>query len=59
MSFDILILQISCGDYHAAFISTEQLVFTVGNNSEGQLGVGDSTLKHSSAPLLLDTLPKT
>jgi len=33
-------------------------VFCVGRNNEGQLGVGDPSLAKSSAPLLVDALPK-
>jgi hypothetical protein len=58
LSFDIIISQISCGDYHAAFISGEGFTFSVGKNTDGQLGVGDPSLTHSSAPLLIDSLPK-
>lgn len=35
LSFDILITQISCGDYHAAFISGDGFLFSFGKNSEG------------------------
>jgi alpha-tubulin suppressor-like RCC1 family protein len=58
LSFDILIKQISCGENHAAFISGDSFVFCVGRNNEGQLGVGDPSLAKSSAPLLVDALPK-
>jgi len=33
-------------------------VFSVGRNSEGQLGVGDPALAKSSAPLLVEAIPK-
>ncbi|CDW78422.1 UNKNOWN [Stylonychia lemnae] len=58
LSFDIIIKQISCGENHAAFISGDSFVFCVGKNNEGQLGVGDPSLAKSSAPLLVDALPK-
>ena len=35
LSFDIIIKQISCGDFHAAFISGDGFVFSVGRNTEG------------------------
>jgi alpha-tubulin suppressor-like RCC1 family protein len=58
LSFDIIIKQISCGDKHACFISGEALAFSVGSNEDGQLGVGDMALSLSSAPLLIEQLPK-
>ena len=58
LSFDIIISKISCGDFHASFISGDGFVFSVGRNTEGQLGVNDHSLKQSSAPLLVDSLPK-
>eukprot|EP00347_Sterkiella_histriomuscorum_P009585 403340643 len=58
LSFDIIIKQISCGENHAGFISGDSFVFCVGRNQEGQLGVGDPALFKSSAPLLVDGLPK-
>ena len=54
LSFDILISSITCGNLHACFISGEGMVFSVGSNEYGQLGVADSQLKSSSAPLLVD-----
>ncbi len=56
LSFDVIINQISCGDHHAAFISGDGLLFSFGRNIEGQLGVGDTSLIKSSAPLLVDAL---
>ena len=57
LSFDIIISEIACGDYHSAFIAQDGSVFSMGCNSEGQLGVGDTTLPMSSAPLLIEGLP--
>jgi len=42
LSFDILINSISCGNLHASFISGDGMVFSVGSNEFGQLGVADS-----------------
>ena len=34
-SFGIKIKQISCGEEHAAFISKDNLIYTMGKNNEG------------------------
>ena len=35
LSFEIIIEQLSCGDYHAAFLSANDQVFTMGSNAKG------------------------
>jgi X-linked retinitis pigmentosa GTPase regulator len=53
-SFNVLIKQISCGEEHSGFITTEGIVYTIGNNADGRLGVGDKTIKYSSSPCLVE-----
>ena len=53
LSFEIIIEQLSCGDYHAAFLSSEDQVFVIGSNANGQLGVGDNKLPYTTSPILL------
>jgi X-linked retinitis pigmentosa GTPase regulator len=53
-SFNVLIKQISCGDEHSAFITGDGLIYTIGNNADGRLGVGDRALKFSSSPCLVE-----
>ena len=54
-SFNIVIKQISCGDDHSAFVSLQGgLLYSMGSNSEGKLGVGDKTLKNSNVPCLVE-----
>jgi X-linked retinitis pigmentosa GTPase regulator len=56
-SFNIVINQISCGEEHSAFVSlTGGHVYTMGSNSEGKLGIGDKTMKHSNVPCLVEGL---
>jgi len=35
LSFDVIIKSISCGDYHACFITSDGLAFAIGSNEEG------------------------
>ena len=49
-----MIRQISCGDYHAAFITEPGQLFSIGRNHSGQLGIGDQSLKFSTCPLLVE-----
>lgn len=55
-SFGITIAQIACGHDHSGFIACNGLIFMFGSNSEGQLGVGDHSLKASDNPLLVESL---
>jgi alpha-tubulin suppressor-like RCC1 family protein len=56
LSFEVYIRQISCGTNHSAFVSKEGHLFTFGSNIDGQLGINDQNMKHSSAPLLVPDL---
>jgi alpha-tubulin suppressor-like RCC1 family protein len=58
-SFGILILQVSCGSEHSAFLSTQHLIYSMGSNSDGRLGINDKTLAYSSYPLLVEALMGT
>eukprot|EP01022_Parablepharisma_sp_SALTPOND_P031032 TRINITY_DN781_c0_g1_i1.p1 TRINITY_DN781_c0_g1~~TRINITY_DN781_c0_g1_i1.p1 ORF type:complete len:860 (+),score=139.28 TRINITY_DN781_c0_g1_i1:5957-8536(+) len=58
-SFNIVIRDISCGDEHAAFLTNDGLVYTMGNNLNGRLGLGDSKLTHSSVPCLVESFLET
>ena len=53
-SFNVLIRQISCGDEHSGFITNNGLVYTIGNNADGRLGVGDRSIKFSASPCLVE-----
>ncbi len=56
LSFDIVIRQVSCGDFHSAFITEQGQTFAIGRNNVGQLGVGDKSLKLSTCPLLVQAI---
>ena len=56
-SFNILIKQVSCGEDHTAFIvEPSGQVYSMGNNSDGKLGVGQTGLKCSNVPCLVENL---
>jgi len=60
LSFEVLISDVSCGLAHTCFISRKVClfegngyVFSFGSNQDGQLGIGDTSIKYSTAPLLV------
>ena len=55
-SFNILIAQVSCGSEHSAFLSTQHLIYSMGSNSDGRLGVNDKSIASSPYPLLVEAL---
>ncbi|OMJ68501.1 hypothetical protein SteCoe_34024 [Stentor coeruleus] len=55
-TFNVLIKEISCGEEHAAFISSQGHVYTMGSNSDGRLGIDDKSLSFSSSPCLVISL---
>lgn len=55
-SFTVLIKEASCGEEHSCFISGSGHVYSIGNNSEGSLGIGDRTIPHTSSPRLVESL---
>lgn len=42
---------IGCGDFHAILVTKDGKVFTTGQNSYGQLGVGDTTGRSYLVPV--------
>ena len=55
-TFDILIAQVSCGEEHSAFRTVEGLVYTMGSNADGRLGLNDHSLKLVSTPSFVTDL---
>ncbi len=65
-SFNIVIQDISCGDEHTALVTSmgseplpmidDGFVYTMGNNMNGRLGIGDNSLTHSPVPCLVEGL---
>lgn len=45
----------SCGEDHTAFITeNDGQVYCMGSNTDGKLGVGQKTLRHSNVPCLVE-----
>lgn len=55
-SFNTLIRKVSCGEEHSCFISQSGHVYSMGNNYDGRLGLGDRSISHSSSPRLVESL---
>lgn len=55
-SFNILLSKVSCGEEHTALIARNGHVYTMGNNSDGRLGLGDVSIKNSTSPCLVESL---
>ena len=54
--FDIVIKQISCGEEHSAFLAERGMIFTMGSNVDGRLGIGDKNIPYVSTPCLIESL---
>ena len=55
-SYNVPIEQVACGRDHAAFITDEKLVYSMGSNADGALGLGDRTILQKSSPALVENL---
>ena len=55
-SYNIPIFQISCGEKHAAFITTTSLCYTMGKNDQGQLGINEPYIEAKHSPVLVDSM---
>jgi|TARA_B110000285_G_C14737930_1_gene429471 alpha-tubulin suppressor-like RCC1 family protein len=53
LSFDILIKLVACGAKHSLILSKRGELFSIGSNSQGQLGLNDRELEYTTAPLLI------
>ena len=54
--FNVFIRSISCGTIHSAFIEASGLLYTIGSNSDGRLGVGKKAVGQSKSPCLVEAL---
>jgi len=55
-SFNIVIQDLSCGEEHAALLTNDGLLYTMGNNLNGRLGLKDKNVSNSTIPCLVETL---
>lgn len=54
--FNVFIKSISCGTVHSAFIEASGLLYTIGSNADGRLGVGKRAVGQSKSPCLVEAL---
>lgn len=52
-----MIKNIACGFKHTLFVSESGHVYSMGSNSHGQLGIGDSNIKQKNTPTLVEAAP--
>jgi len=56
-SFNICIAQVACGDDHTVFVSSPNdggFVYSMGSNVDCKLGLGDSELRSTNVPTLVN-----
>ena len=46
---DIKVIRVSCGLKHTCFVTAENQLFTMGDNSYGQLGIGPNITRTTAA----------
>ena len=47
---------ISCGSEHSAFVTDNSLVYTMGSNRCGQLGIRDKEIRNKCSPVLVEQM---
>jgi alpha-tubulin suppressor-like RCC1 family protein len=55
-SFSIGIKELDCGNHHACFLTTTGLVYSMGSNEYGQLGIGEQRVELKNTPILVSGL---
>jgi alpha-tubulin suppressor-like RCC1 family protein len=55
-SYNIEINVISCGQSHSVFITSNNLIYSMGSNSNGQLGINDPYTQQKYSPILIEAL---
>ena len=55
-TYAIEIAQISCGRSHSVFFTPSNLVYAMGSNYLGELGINDDEVKIKFSPILIDAL---
>jgi len=56
LTLNFIIKEISCGEDHAALVTTRGHVYTIGSNAEGRLGIGSRSIDRVSHPTLIESL---
>ncbi|CDW83932.1 UNKNOWN [Stylonychia lemnae] len=54
--FPFKIIQISCGNEHTLFLTAQNLVYSMGSNIDGQLGLGTRQIIQKNSPVLVEQL---
>ncbi|OMJ86488.1 hypothetical protein SteCoe_11981 [Stentor coeruleus] len=57
-SFHVVLLALSCGEYHTLCLSSTGHVYAIGSNLDGRLGIDDLSVSHTYAPCLIKSLSK-
>ena len=55
-SFNVIIKKLACGREHSVFITQSDLIYSMGSNSHGQLGVGELHTALKRSPTLIEAL---
>mgnify|MGYP002633616922 CR=1 FL=1 len=55
-SYNIEIAKIACGQSHTVFLTPNHLVYSMGSNQKGQLGINDPQVRMKYSPVLLEVL---
>lgn len=54
--FHTVIQELSCGEDHAALITSQGYLYTMGSNQDGKLGIGSSRILSANVPTLVESL---
>lgn len=56
LKLEVLISQIACGKSHTVLVTKSGVLYTMGSNLKGQLGVGTQSITNQASPDIVDSL---